>query len=163
MGSCGSESEDYPTEATSGARQAHHQVPPACERFVTLIRAERYAGPGDPSTPDPVDPGQGLLHVVGCDRWVEDHRVEVAPLAGGLEPAGHPCPIWMWPDHSPGAVDEHLPPIPWPFHCGERAPDQGDGDDVVPAKQRCAAPGHRGPHVGLDLPGIEDRRADANR
>jgi hypothetical protein len=65
MGSHGSESVNYPTEATSGARQAHHQVPSASERFLRLILPERYAGPADPSTSDSIHPGQRLLHVVG--------------------------------------------------------------------------------------------------
>jgi hypothetical protein len=37
MGSCGSESRDYPTEATSGTRQAHHQVKPARGVLCPLI------------------------------------------------------------------------------------------------------------------------------
>jgi hypothetical protein len=65
MGWYGSESGNYPTEATSGARQAHHQVPSASERFLRLILPERYAGPGDPSTSDSIHPGQGPLHIGG--------------------------------------------------------------------------------------------------
>jgi hypothetical protein len=56
----------YPTEATSGARQAHHQVCTVREVIDRFIRAARYAGLDDPSRPPKRQPPTRFMAAMTC-------------------------------------------------------------------------------------------------
>ena len=73
---------DYPTEATSGAGQRHHQVVEVDEVIDRVMWGGTVSAGADgvksaprQLTADPVHPGEDGFDVRGGDRCVEDHGV----------------------------------------------------------------------------------------
>ena len=117
---------------------------------------------GDPSTSDPIHSGQGLLHVLGCDRWIEYHRRRGRSASPGAsnQPATQVPSGW-------GPTTLLVPSISTaprsPGHStAGRAPRSTRWRPCPPCPRGWRCPRDRGPHVRFDLPGIQHRRAHAD-
>ena len=89
----------YPTEATSGARQAHHQVCTVREVIDRFIRAARYAGLDDPSRPPPkLQPPTRFMAAMTCST------------SGGLT-GGYKTIVYK-SHRSPGASNQPTTQVP---------------------------------------------------
>ena len=143
---------DYPTEATSGAGQRHHQVVAVDEVIDRVMSPGTVSARRDlvksrqpPSllTTHPIHPGEHRFDIGGGNRRVEDHRVQIATLTRLLVPTGDPASVGMWPDHPACAIDEDLAFLGRPIDRGQSPPNQGHGDGpVLPSQEVGLAASH---------------------